>query len=387
LSVAPFTFSGPRQILFGRGKASELPARCTQLGQRVLLVRGKNAARTRPLLQALVAAGLQVDEVAIEHEPTIEVVTAAVGQARHCDAQVVLSIGGGSAIDAGKAIAALVANPGQPLDYLEVIGRGQKLQRPGLPFIAAPTTSGTGAEATKNAVLASLEQRVKVSLRDDSMLPTLALVDPELTLSVPPDVTAATGLDALTQVLEPYVSNQANPMTDALCVEGLTRGARSLLRVCRDGNDLDAREDLCVTSLFGGLALANAKLGAVHGFAGPVGGMFNAPHGAVCARLLPLVMQANLTALRSRAPHSDTLRRYDHVAQLLTGEPSARADDGVHWVTGLCQQLAIPGFSSYGMSGGDLASLVEKAQRSSSMKGNPIELTSAELMAIAEQAL
>src|SRR5690606_21098163 len=182
------------------------------------------------------------------------------------------------------------------------------------------------------------------------MLPRIALVDPQLTLDVPPEVTAATGFDALAQVIEPFVSHKASPLTDPYCLDGMRRSARSLRAAFVDGSDLDAREDLCLTSLFGGLALANAKLGAVHGFAGPLGGMYGGPHGALCAALLPDVMRVNLAALRARAPHHPSLERYAVVARTLTGNPSARAEDGIDWVRALAEALAVPKLRAYGVA-------------------------------------
>ncbi len=240
---------------------------------------------------------------------------------------------------------------------------------------------------TRNAVLASPEHRVKVSLRHASMLPAVALVDPELTYAMPPAVTASTGLDALTQCLEPFVSHLATPLTDGFCREGMARAARSLRHAYEDGSDVAARRDMALASLCGGLALANAKLGAVHGFAGPIGGMFDAPHGAVCARLLPLVMAANVRALQEREPDSPALVRYDEVAAILTGDVDASAVDGVAWVQALYEELAVPGLASYGMAARDLADVAAKAKPSSSMKGNPVALTEAELAAILERSM
>jgi alcohol dehydrogenase class IV len=219
------------------------------------------------------------------------------------------------------------------------------------------------------------------------MLPTIALVDSELTWSVPPSVTAATGLDALTQVLEPYVSHHSNPLTDALCLQAMERAREALPRVFGDGNDADARDDMAFVSLCGGMALANAKLGAVHGLAAPLGGMFPAPHGAVCARLLPLVVQSNLKALRERAPDSPALGRYARAASVLTGDPGASADDLIPWLERLCAKLQVPGFASYGVTRDEIAGVVAKAQRSSSMHGNPIVLSAEELTKIVERAL
>ena len=228
---------------------------------------------------------------------------------------------------------------------------------------------------------------MKVSLRSPLMLPRLAVVDPELTYGLPPAITASTGLDALTQVLEPYVSSKANPLTDALCWEGLRRAARSLRRAYEQGDDRAAREDMALTSLFGGLALANAKLGAVHGFAGPFGGMFPAPHGATCAALLPHVMAVNVQALQARQPNDEALQRYDDVAQILTGRRDATAADGVAWVQEMVRTLQVPGLSTYGFSQADFPAVIEKAAVASSMQGNPITLTPEELSEILNRAL
>ena len=229
----------------------------------------------------------------------------------------VVGIGGGSVIDTAKAIAALVSNSGEPLDYLEVIGKGCALERAPVAFIALPTTAGTGSEVTRNAVLGSPEHGVKASLRSPMMLPRLSVIDPELTVELPPALTASTGLDALTQLIEPYVSSRANAMTDLYCLEGMRRVSRSLRRAFVDGGDKEARTDMAFASLLGGLALANAGLGVVHGFAAPMGGMFDAPHGAVCAALLPHGVAANIRALRSRGANGDALRRYAEVAAIL----------------------------------------------------------------------
>ena len=253
-----------------------------------------------------------------------------------------MACGGGSAIDAGKAIAALLGNGGDPLDYLEVVGRGQPLERPSLPFVAVPTTAGTGSEVTRNAVLASPEHRVKASLRSPRMLPAAAIVDPDLLVGLPPHVVAASGLDAFSQLVEPFVSVRANPFVDALAREGLTRSARSLRRAYEGDGREPARTDLALASLFGGLALANAGLGAVHGIAAPFGGLFAAPHGAVCAALLPAVMRVNLGALAARAPDSRALDRYREVAAIVTGRAAADAEAGVAWVEDLVRGARHP---------------------------------------------
>jgi alcohol dehydrogenase class IV len=377
-----FEFATATRIIFGAGTLRGVGPIAAEMGSRALVVTGSTITRAAPLLDLLAAQGIEAVTFSVAGEPTTEVARLGTQRAREADCDLVIGFGGGSVLDTGKAIAALLTNGGAPLDYLEVIGQGQPLIRPSAPYVAIPTTAGTGAEVTRNAVLASPEHRVKVSLRSPLMLPRLALVDPQLTHSLPPDVTASTGLDALTQVIEPYVSNQANPLTDALCREGMRCAARSLRQAYENGDDAAAREDMALTSLFGGLALANAKLGAVHGFAGPIGGMFPAPHGAVCASLLPHVMAANVRALQERLPGSKALRRYDEIAQILTGNARAAASDGVAWVQELCQALQVPSLASYGMTQADLTVVVEKASVSSSMQGNPIKLTPDEMWEI-----
>jgi len=382
-----FEFTTATRIIFGPGTLSQVGPLAVEMGHRAFVVMGRTMERVKPLWDVLTEYDLDIATYNVSGEPTIDLVLQGVFRARASKCDVVIGFGGGSAIDTGKAIAAMLTNKGEPLDYLEVIGRGKKITQAPVPYIAIPTTAGTGAEVTRNAVLGSPEHRVKVSLRSPLMLPRLAIVDPELTYGLPPDLTASTGLDALTQVLEPYVSHLANPLTDGICREGLARAARSLRRAFENGGDAAAREDMALTSLFGGLALANAKLGAVHGFAGPFGGMFPAPHGSICAALLPHVMAVNVQALQVRDPGNRALRRYDEVAQLLTGSGKAIANDGVKWVQELVQDLQVPGLAAYGLTETDFPVLIEKAQKASSMKGNPIQLTAEELGEILKRAL
>ena len=356
-------------------------------GKHTLVVTGRNATRAEPLLKILRDTGMAATTFPVFGEPEASTVEHGVTFAKkeHCD--VVIGFGGGSVMDAAKAIAAMLANEGALLDYLEIIGRGKALTKPSTPFIAIPTTAGTGSEVTRNSVLSSPEHKLKVSLRSPLMLPRAALVDPELTYNLPPALTASTGLDALTQLIEPFVCSRANPMTDGLCVEGIRRAARALRVAFMDSRNKSAREDMAVASLFGGLALANAGLGAVHGFAGPIGGSFPAPHGAICAALLPHVMAANIHALRQRANGSDALRRYVEVARLLTGKADATADTGVAWVRQLVHDLQIQPLGSFGVREEHVADLVAKAANASSMKANPIALTADELAATLRRAL
>jgi len=342
-------------------------------------VQGGNPARTQPLLSAVEEAKIGFSSFEIRSEPAIEDIVQGVRKAREAKCDLIIGFGGGSVIDSAKAIAALTTNPGEVVDYLETIGSGKPLTSAGLPCIAVPTTAGTGAEVTRNAVLASRQKKVKASLRSPYLLPCVALVDPEVTYCLPPSLTASTGLDALTQLIEPFVSVRANPLTDALCVEGIHRAARSLQKACQEGNDPDARQNMALASLFGGLALANSGLGAVHGFAAPIGGMFPAPHGAVCAALLPYVMEVNIRALRGRAAHSDSLIRYAKIAIIVTGSEKADVRDGIKWVRDLFHTLKVPRLQAFGIKVTDVALLVEQAAKASSMKANPIVLTHEEL--------
>jgi alcohol dehydrogenase class IV len=368
-----FEFATANRIVFGCGTLAQASPAAAQFGRRALVVTGRNTERARPLLDALKKESVAFELFPLDGEPTVSDAK----EAAAAKYDLVIGFGGGSVIDLAKAAAALMTNPGDPLDYLEVIGKGLPLKNRPAPCIAIPTTAGTGAEVTKNAVLASPEHKVKVSMRHPLMIPDLAIIDPECTLSMPPAVTAATGLDALTQLLEAFISKKANPMTDGFCREGLPRAVRSLRRAFENGSDIKAREEMALASLFGGLALANAGLGAVHGFAGPIGGMFNVPHGMVCAALLPHVMKANLAAM-------DDLSRLEEFGRITGGET---AEDGINWLAGLCRDLQVPPLSALGIAKNDFLAIVEKSKNSSSMKGNPVELTELELTQVLREAL
>jgi alcohol dehydrogenase class IV len=377
-----FEFATATRVIFGEGTAATLPELARTFGTRALVVTGASANRAAALVSALSA-----ETLAVTGEPTVDLVREGARRVQDAGCDVVISLGGGSAIDAGKAIACVAPNGGEPLEFLEVVGKGRVIAVPPLPFIAVPTTAGTGSEVTRNAVLGVPEHGVKASLRSPLMLPRVALVDPELTYGLAPAVTASTGLDALTQLIEPYVSARANPFVDTLCVEGIGRIAGALRRAYHHGADADARRDMALASLFGGLALANAGLGVVHGFAAPLGGMWKAPHGALCAAVLPHGMAANVAALRARAPRNPALERYAAIARLLTGRNEARAEDGIDWVRGLCVEFNIPSLRTWGVTEADLPGVVEKAVRASSMQANPLPLTSQELLAVVAAAL
>jgi alcohol dehydrogenase class IV len=382
-----FEYTSPTRIVFGAGVLNEVGGVVKGFGHRALIVTGRDQQRATRLLQLLCEQGVATAIFSVTGEPELATVTDGVDLARREGVEMVIGFGGGSALDTAKAIAAMLANDGELLDYVEIIGRGQALTKQSVPFIAIPTTAGTGSEVTRNAVLASPEQKVKVSLRSPLMLSRVAIVDPELTYDLSPAVTASTGMDALTQLIEPYVCLRANPMTDELCIESIPRVARSLRVAATDGGNKQAREEMSLASLHGGLALANAGLGAVHGLAGPIGGMFPAPHGATCAALLPHVMAANVQALRARAAEHVALQRYEDIAKWLTGRGDATAGAGIDWVRALVRDLKIPRLGTYGISTSSVPGIVEKAAQSSSLKANPIALTERELADAVREAI
>jgi alcohol dehydrogenase class IV len=379
-----FEFATAARIMAGVGRVAELPGVLAGLGSRVLVCTGANPTRHAGLLDGL---GLPTAVLEVAAEPTVELARAGAAAAREHGADVVAAIGGGSVIDAGKAVAMLLANGGDPLDYLEVIGAGRAITQPAVPCVAVPTTAGTGAEVTANAVLASREHRLKASLRSPLMIPRVAVVDPQLTVSCPPPVTAASGLDALTQCLEPLVSPRASPLTDGLASEGLRHAAAGLRAAYADGEDLAARTDMAMCSLLGGMALANAKLGAVHGLAGVIGGIADVPHGIACAALLAPVIDANVKALRSGPPGHPALERYTQAARLLTGDPAAAVQDGLAWIRRTLTLLAVPGLAAFGVRPQHADEIAAKALISSSMQGNPVALNHGDLEAILLRSL
>jgi alcohol dehydrogenase class IV len=382
-----FEFATATRIIFGEGSFSKIGSLSAEVGRRAFVATGLDRPRGEAIHDILLSAKVDCVLFPVQGEPTVELIYSGIALAQQSECDMVIGFGGGSAIDCGKAIAALLSNPGLVLDYLEVIGRGKPIVERPAPLIAIPTTSGTGAEVTRNAVLGSPQHKMKVSLRSPLMLPRLALVDPELTYSLPPSITASTGLDALTQLIEPFVCNQTNPITDAICREGLRHAAHSLRTAFDRGDDPAARRGMSLASLMGGLALANARLGAVHGFASPLGGMLPAPHGAVCARLLPLVMEVNLRGLRQRLPGSEIIQRYEEISRILKDRADATAEDGVAWVRELCEHFFIPGLAAYGLTHKELPELIENSAKASSMKGNPVILTQGEMEEILTRAM
>jgi alcohol dehydrogenase class IV len=333
-----FEFATAGRILFGPGRLKEIGVLAGAFGRRALIVSGAHPERAEELQRLLGEAGISSRSLSIEHEPTTDDLRRGERRARADACDLILGFGGGSAMDAAKGIAAVLGNGGDPLDYLE-------------------------------------------------LLPAAALVDPELTVTMPSAVTASTGLDALTQLIEPFVSARASPVTDALCRDGLQRVARSLRRACEEGDDRGARQDMSLAALFSGLAMANAGLGSVHGFAGVIGGTVTAPHGAVCAALLPHAIRVNVRAFLERAPGDQALEKFREVGQLLTGKASAGPDEAVRWIADLCAALRVPPLTAYGLKPSQLSRVVEKSAVSSSMKANPITLTSEEMQEIVRAAM
>jgi alcohol dehydrogenase class IV len=386
--VVSFEFATAARLLFGGGKLAEVPTALRAQGVRRALVAtnlpGPGADRLRSMLAA---AGIESAVLPVDQEPTVDSVSAGRVRTRREGCDAVVGLGGGSAMDTAKAVAALATNEGDPLDYLEVVGRGRSLQARPLPFVAIPTTAGSGAEVTRNAVIGVPAAKVKVSLRSPFLLPILAVLDPDLLDGLPKAVVACSGLDALSHLVEALVSSRANPLTDALAAEGLRHSARALRRAYTSGLQADTREDLMLASLCGGLCLANGGLGAVHGFAAPLGGMVHAPHGALCAALLVPVMEVNLRALAERAPEHPARARYREIAEIVTGRHGAEVHEGVAWVRDLCQELEVRGLGHHGLSASEVPALAAKAKVASSMRGNPVQLTDEELGDIAMRAL
>ena len=381
---AAFSFMTATEILFGRGQAGQAVAKIAALGPRLLLVHGRNPDRADWLCDALAASGTAVARFAVPGEPDMDLIAAGLNAARNHGAAAVVALGGGAVIDAGKAIAALVPATRPILDHLEVVGRGLPLDAAPLPFAALPTTAGTGAEVTRNAVIGVPEHRRKVSLRDARMLPRLAVVDPALTDGCPRAVTLASGLDALTQVIEPFTSTRANAMTDALCRDAIPQALPALMRLMK-GDDSAARDTMAWVSLCGGLALANAGLGAVHGLAGPLGGLTGAAHGAICGALLPPVLRANRRAVSDPA----LARRLDQVGHWIGdafGQPYATLDNACNLLADWSRQAGLKRLADLGIGTDARSGAAEAAATSSSMKANPALLTTKTLRAIMAEA-
>lgn len=379
--IAAFAFATATEIRFGRGEAARAVDAIAALGARLLVVTGARAGRAAWLVDALTRRGVAVTAFAVPREPDVALIEAGIAAAREAGAEAVVAVGGGAAIDGGKAIAALATAPGTIHDHLEVVGKGLPLTAPPLAFVAIPTTAGTGAEVTRNAVVGVPEHRRKVSLRDRAMLPRLAVVDPALTDDCPRGVTLASGLDAITQVIEPYLCRRANPLTDALCRDAIPRGLVALARLMT-AEDPAARDEMAWVSLCGGLALANAGLGAVHGLAGPLGGRTGAAHGAICGTLLPHVLAANAAGVADAALQA----RFSAVRGWIAGALGGTEAQAFTTLATWSRAQGLPGLDGLGISAADRAAAAAAAASSSSMKANPVALSEGDLATVMEAA-
>lgn len=383
-------FSVPR-ICFGAGKLAVLGDLLPPLGPRVLIVYNGGDSVLAKLRDRTAGAGVATTVHRQKGEPTVADIDAGLDVARADGCTGVIGVGGGSAIDAAKAIAGLVTNGGSALDYMEVIGAGKKITQPTAPWIAIPTTAGTGAEVTRNAVVGEPSKQFKASIRSDLLLPRVALVDPELGVGVAAEVTAASGMDALCQCIEAFLSSGANPLTDALALKGVELAAKALPRAVETGTDIAARSDMALAALIGGVCLTNAGLGAVHGFAAPIGASFPVPHGVICAALLPQSLRANAAAAARSPDHEATWDKLVLLGRLLSSKPSLPAGDApwalVETVAALVRQLRIPRLSQYGLSEASVEPMVALARKASSMKFNPVVLSDDALRDVLKSAL
>lgn len=376
-----FEFRTSDQIHFGRGSISKLDTILPTDVTRVLVVSGRHNADNNPAIAALSARNIDIHHLVLSGEPDADTIDTQASIVRQKQIEWVIAIGGGSVLDAGKAIAMLVTNAGKTLDYIEVVGKGKKISKPALPLVAIPTTAGTGSEVTKNAVIIIRDKKAKASLRSPLMIPNAAIIDAELMASLPPSPTAHTGMDALTQVMEAYLSSKSNLLIDSLCENAIRMGFAALPRVYADGGDMDAREEMAYVSLIGGIALANAGLGAVHGFAASLGGMFDVPHGIICACFLPVVFEANYAALLNMDKKHPVLRKYSRIAELL-----GYGEDGIEQVFtrlyDLRGEFEIPGMRKFGVEKTMAGEIADLTAATSSIRGNPVGLSRKELIEI-----
>lgn len=381
-----FEFSTAQKIIFGSGSIKQIEKYAGSFGRTCLLVSSKSAPFAK-IEETLKASGIQYEIIFVKGEPTLNGLQKNLAPLRALKLDLIIGIGGGSVLDFAKAISALLTNQGDLLDYLEVVGKNQPIINSPVPLIAIPTTAGTGTEVTRNAVIKIEDKGVKVSLRSEKMIPKIAIVDPELTLSLPRDVTASTGMDALVQLIEPYISSRSNPMIDMVCKEGISLAAQSLETVYSQPDHLPSREKMAFSSLLGGMALANAGLGVVHGFAAVLGGKYPVAHGQCCARILPAAYRINYQALKSRDSQSEKIARFLEIARMVTNHNDAQIEDGITWFQELCRKLNIPHLKQFGISSKDSREIIENVKRASSTKGNPIQLNDDELLQILEESM
>ncbi len=378
-----FQFMTSSRIIFGEGALQSSLSIINQFGYSVLLVTGQDRQRAEPVIHYLHNQNMRYQHVAIRGEPNITMVEETAIMGRRFKPDMVVAIGGGSVLDMGKALAAIIPNQGDVYDYVEVVGRNVPLKTKPIPMIAIPTTASTGAEVTKNAVLKSGQDKVKVSLRSPDMLPDVAIVDPVLTYGTDVYTSGRGAMDAFTHLMEAYVCGEPNPLTDMVCEEGLRRLSYSIIPGCKQDNP-KSRADLSFAAMLGGMAITNAKLGAAHGLASALGGKISAPHSVITARLAPHVMMENIKAAK-RAGRSDVLNRYRTMAQLLTGRNDASIEDSIQWVNMILERLSLPHLSDFGVCGTSFEQVAADAMKSVAIKGNPIPLTEDRLIYILNQ--
>jgi alcohol dehydrogenase class IV len=379
-------FSTSNRIIFHPGSIKGITELLLEFGDKVLIISGSRSNRIANLEKFLDPSKISYQVFQTSGEPTILSVKDGIRKARELNIDALIAIGGGSVIDTGKAISTMLTNPGELEDYLEVVGQAKPILHRAKPLIAIPTTAGTGSEVTRNAVIKVPSKKVKVSLRGRKIIPEVALIDPNLTLDTPSEITASTGMDALSQVIEPYISIKGNPFVDLICEDAIKKASDSLLNAFKTSDDLLSRENMCWVSLFGGIALANAGLGAVHGFAGVIGGMHDIPHGVICARLLPSVLEMNINAISERQPSNPILEKFRTITKFLTHSEKSEIIDGVRWLETLCEEMKIPHLGELGVEINEFPEIIQNAKFSSSMKGNPIELTTKELFRVLEKS-
>lgn len=381
-----FDFHTSAEIYFGKGRISQLPSLCERFGKRIFLFKGKKSLEENGVLERILNKFKEKNFVykiwTVSSEPEVETVDEAYLEAKEFNCDLIVAIGGGSVIDTAKAVSGLYTNEGSIIDYLEGVGKGKKIEREALPFIAIPTTAGTGTEVTKNAVISSKKDKFKKSIRHNYLIPRIALISPELSYSQPPWVTSSCGMDALTQLIEPYVSIKSNPLIDSICIKGIGLVANSLLPAYLDGNNELSRNNMSLASLFSGIALANAGLGAVHGIAGALGGLFEIPHGVACAAILPYVFQENIKGIIKREGLAEGIKKYVIISQILTNSNEKNEiksiEKGVDYLKELKRKLKIPSLSNFGIKKDDVPSII-KMCGGTSMKTNPVLLSDDEI--------
>ena len=376
-----FEFLPTPRIFFGPKQFQKIGLLVKEFGSRLLVVASGsalNSPETRETLTVSISKhNIEFDTFLIKGEPTIELIDLGVQRAEEFKPNVIIGLGGGSAVDASKAIAGLLINGGSARDYMEVIGKGSVITQPSLPIIAVPTTAGTGSEVTKNAVILAKEEKFKASIRSSYLVPKIAIIDPRLMVTVPPSVTATCGMDALTQLIEAYTSNKSQPLTDAFALLGVEKASKSLLICYKNGQSLEAREDMALASFLSGVCLANAGLGAVHGFASPMGGL-QIPHGVICSALLAPTIETNIKELTKMDPNNVTLAKYAKLGKIVSRISSTSIPEAhsalIDYLKQLTKELNIPTLSEYGMTESDIHIIVEKTKKASSMRYNPIKL-------------